>query len=100
MVTVLKQPGDEAFAKNAESAFRNAGGVERARLIEEDGNELSYEVVPRGDEDLRPALFKTAVDKGYTMVELRREGQNLEQVFRELTTGPSSTPPTSTKAAA
>jgi ABC-2 type transport system ATP-binding protein len=98
VVTVLKQ-GDDGFAKNVESALRNAGGVERARLIEEEGNELTYEVVPRGDDDLRPVLFKTAVDKGYTMLELRREGQNLEQVFRELTTGPS-TPPPSTKAAA
>jgi ABC-2 type transport system ATP-binding protein len=98
VVTILKQ-SDDGFAKNAESAFRNAGGVERARMIEDGGGELTFEVVPRTDEDLRPLLFKTAVDKGYTLVELRREGQNLEQVFRELTTGPSI-PPTSTKAAA
>jgi ABC-2 type transport system ATP-binding protein len=102
VISVLKQAhaDDDGFAKNVESALRNASGVERARLLEEDGDELTYEVIPRGDEDLRATLFKTAVDKGYTMVELRREGQNLEQVFRELTTGSTSTPPTSTKAAA
>ena len=86
VLTVLKQ-GDDGFAKNCEAALRNLPGVERARLIEDDAGELSYEVIPRGNDDLRPALFKAAVDKGYTLVELRREGQNLEQVFRELTTG-------------
>ena len=40
----------------------------------------------RGNDDLRPLLFKAAVDKGYTLVGLSREGQNLEQIFRELTT--------------
>ena len=55
--------------------------------------------MPRGDDDLRPALFKLAVDKGYTLVGLKREGQNLEQVFRELTTG-GAAQTSNTKAAA
>jgi ABC-2 type transport system ATP-binding protein len=66
------------------------------RLQSEEG-ELTFEVFPKGSDDLRPALFKLAVDKGYTLVGLRREGQNLEQVFRELTTG---TTPAAEKAAA
>ena len=33
-----------------------------------------------------PLLFKAAVDQGLTLVGLWREGQNLEQIFRELTT--------------
>jgi hypothetical protein len=31
-------------------------------------------------------LFKAAVDNGLTLVGLSREGQGLEQIFRELTT--------------
>jgi len=99
VVTVQKQ-GDDSFAKQVEATWKSLGGVERARLLEDDDGELSYEIVPRGAEDLRPVLFKTAVDKGYTLLGLKREGQNLEQVFRELTTGPEPEAKSSTKAAA
>jgi ABC-2 type transport system ATP-binding protein len=98
VVTILKQ-GDESFVKLCEATWKSMPGVDRARLLEDDRGELSFEIVPRGDDDLRPALFKTAVDKGYTLVGLTREGQNLEQVFRELTTGPA-TQTSNTKAAA
>jgi ABC-2 type transport system ATP-binding protein len=98
VVSVLDQ-GDAAFARNVEAAFNSLPGVDRARRIEEIiHGELSFEVIPRGDDDLRPLLFKAAVDKGFTLIGLKREGQNLEQVFRELTTGPAV--PESTKVAA
>jgi len=95
----LQKQGDDGFAKQAEAALKNLPGVEAARLTEDEAGELTYEVIPRGNDDLRPVLFKTAVDKGYTLLGLKREGQNLEEVFRELTTGPAVTP-TNTKAAA
>ena len=100
LVTLLKQPGD-GFAKGVETALSGLPGVEWARRLESsvDG-ELSLEVMPRGGEDLRPALFKAAVDQGYTLVGLQRESQNLEQVFRELTTGSASAEPATAKAAA
>jgi hypothetical protein len=47
-------------------------------------------VIPSGNDDLRPLLFKTAVDNGLTLIGLAREGQNLEQIFRELTTSQES----------
>lgn len=97
-ISVQKQ-GDDAFAKQVEAAFKSVPGVEAARLVEDDAGELTYEIVPRNNDDLRPALFKTAVDKGYIMLGLKREGQNLEEVFRELTTGPAASP-NNTKAAA
>jgi len=95
----LQKQGDDSFAKQAEAALKSLPGVEAARLIEDEAGELTYEVVPRGNDDLRPVLFKTAVEKGYTLLGLKREGQNLEEVFRELTTGPAVTT-TNTKAAA
>jgi gliding motility-associated transport system ATP-binding protein len=87
--SVLKT-GDAGFASQVESAIASVGGAERVRKLISDEGELSFEVFPKGNEDLRPVLFKLAVDKGYTLVGLRREGQNLEQVFRELTTTPTT----------
>jgi ABC-2 type transport system ATP-binding protein len=85
-VVTIQRQGDAGFANQSEAAFAAVSGVERARRIASDEDEISFEVFPRGSEDLRPLLFKAAVDRGYTLLGLRREGQNLEQVFRELTT--------------
>ncbi|HKU36556.1 MAG TPA: ATP-binding cassette domain-containing protein [Polyangiales bacterium] len=85
VVTLLKG-ADASLASAAEAAFAAVGGVERVRRLSGEEGELSFEIFPKSNEDLRPLLFKAAVDKGYTLVGLRREGQNLEQVFRELTT--------------
>ncbi|MFH1159772.1 MAG: hypothetical protein V1733_02350, partial [bacterium] len=35
--------------------------------------------------DIRPAVFKFAVDNGLTVLSLHREEQKLEEVFQELT---------------
>ncbi len=95
VVSVLKS-GDASFANQVEATFSSVPAAERVRRLPGEEGELSFEVFPKGNEDLRPLLFKAVVDKGYTLVGLRREGQNLEQVFRELTTGA----PTPEKAAA
>jgi ABC-2 type transport system ATP-binding protein len=103
VVTLLKQPGD-GFVKSVETACAGLPGVEWARRMESSSStesELSLEIMPRSaDDDLRPVLFKAAVDKGYTLVGLQRESQNLEQVFRELTTGTGTAEPAAAKAAA
>ncbi len=50
--------------------------------------EIVADVVPKdGGEDLRAELFRLAVDKGWTLLGLSRQGQNLEAIFRELTHG-------------
>jgi ABC-2 type transport system ATP-binding protein len=91
VVTIQKQ-ADGAFASQSEAAFAAIGGVQSARRLPSEEGELSFEIFPRGDDDLRPLLFKAAVDKGYVLLGLRREGQNLEQVFRELTTSVAPEP--------
>ena len=82
VITLLKSNE----TNGAEAALAAIGGVERVRKLTAEEGEVSFEVFPKSNEDLRPLLFKAAVDKGYTLIGLRREGQNLEQVFRELTT--------------
>ena len=79
-----------------ESAVTDALGkvtdIEKVRSLPSDGkDEQTFECLPQGLTDLRAALFRAAVDNGYTLLGLNREGQNLEQVFRELTTNESAT---------
>ena len=84
VATVLLPEG--GGSDKAESALRALPGVDRVRKLDAEAGEQSFEVLPRGTEDLRPVIFRAAVDQGLTLVGLAREGQNLEQVFRELTT--------------
>ena len=58
--------------------------------------EPEFEIHAKSEQDLRPAIFKAAVDSGITLIGLRRETKNLEAVFRDLTTG---TAPAEEKAA-
>jgi len=75
-----------ASTDRAEKALREVAGVERVRKLESETGEVRFEVLPKGADDLRPALFKSAVDNQLTLIELSREGQNLEEIFRDLTT--------------
>ena len=62
-------------------------GVDRVRPVDVGRDELGFEVIPSGDDDLRAPLFQAAVEGGLVLLGLRREGQNLESIFRGLTTG-------------
>jgi ABC-2 type transport system ATP-binding protein len=84
-VVALLDPGN-GFASKSEMQLRALAGVERLRRIDSDAGELRFEALPKGNDDLRPLLFKAAVDNGFTLIGLWREGQGLEQIFRELTT--------------
>jgi ABC-2 type transport system ATP-binding protein len=44
-----------------------------------------FEIAGGKDGDLRPELFKLAVAKGWVLLELRRDAQSLDSVFRDLT---------------
>jgi ABC-2 type transport system ATP-binding protein len=81
LVTVAKDA-----AEKGESALKAIDGVERVRALEADVGEARFELLPTGDDDLRPRIFKAAVDSELTLLGLAREGQNLEQIFRQLTT--------------
>jgi ABC-2 type transport system ATP-binding protein len=43
----------------------------------------------RGDEELRPAIYRMAQDRSWVLWELHRERGSLEQVFRNLTSEPA-----------
>jgi len=43
-------------------------------------------VTASGDADLRPAIYRLAVERGWTLYELYQAGGSLEELFRQLTT--------------
>jgi ABC-2 type transport system ATP-binding protein len=70
------------------SEFRRLPGIETVReLTVADPKATALEIVSSGSDDLRALLFRAAVDKGFVLLELRTRGENLEQVFRDLTLG-------------
>ncbi len=83
---------EKATAKgDVVAAFRSMPGVESVReLTTTDPKAIALELVSSTSEDLRALLFRAAVDKGFVLLELRTRGENLEQVFRDLTLGDES----------
>ncbi|MGB5313189.1 MAG: ATP-binding cassette domain-containing protein [Polyangiales bacterium] len=76
----------EVFSKigDAQSVKERAGGAP---------NELVVEVVPKGNQDLRADIFHAAVGAGLILVGLEQRGENLEDIFRQLTTGGAGAKP-------
>lgn len=93
---------DDAAARDAKgggrggelaSAFRTVPGVETVREITStDPKGVALEIVSRSSDDLRASIFRAAVEKGLVLLELRTRGENLEQVFRDLTLGEDAAP--------
>src|SRR5690606_5143333 len=84
LVTLLDE------GEKTEAGFKQLealSGVDLVRTLEAARGERSYEIIPKADDDLRPSIFGAAVDGGHTLIGLRREGQNLEEIFRQLTVG-------------
>jgi len=55
-------------------------------------NRNLWEIESNGVNDIRPAIFKFAVENNLTLQTLHEKQQNLENVFHELTQNPSFTP--------
>ena len=70
-----------------EDALGKLDGVKKYGELPTDERAHSFELVSEQDVDLRPELFKLVVDKGWVLLELHRDAQTLEDVFRSLTIG-------------
>jgi ABC-2 type transport system ATP-binding protein len=62
-------------------------GVRSSRELPTDEKAHRFELTGAHDSDLRAELFRLTVQKGWTLLELRRDAQSLDAVFRELTRG-------------
>ncbi|MBW2190274.1 MAG: ABC transporter, partial [Deltaproteobacteria bacterium] len=85
-VATLRQNGHSASEiREAFSAIDDAGSVTE-QTSTADG-EVILELVPKGDQDLRAAIFQAAVSANLVLLGLEQRGENLEDIFRQLTTG-------------
>jgi len=70
-----------------EAGLRSLAGASRVRAVANDEKAHRFELSGPQDNDLRAELFRLAVQKGWTLLELRRDTQSLDAVFRDLTRG-------------
>ncbi len=70
-----------------EEALNKLAGIKKVGELPTDEKAHAYELVSDQAVDLRPEVFKLMVDRGWVLLELHRDSQTLEDVFRSLTIG-------------
>ncbi len=88
LATVQKQGADLGAAQR--TLEKIAGVASVMQKVGEDDGEVRFEIVPKGGEDLRAEIFRAAVDGGFVLLGLEKQGEDLESIFRDLTTGPEA----------
>ena len=74
-------------AKELQQALSEVKGVKGTKELPTDDRAHRFELSGGQAGDLRADLFRLVVQKGWTLLELRRDAQSLDAVFRELTRG-------------
>ena len=74
-------------ADEVQAALQGLPGAQRVAEKPSDETVHRFELVSAQDDDLRATVFRLAVDKGWTLLELQRDAQSLDSVFRDLTRG-------------
>jgi ABC-2 type transport system ATP-binding protein len=69
------------------AALEKLSGVRSVKDTPTDDRAHAFEISGDKDGDLRADLFRLIVEKGWILLELRRDAQTLEDVFRDLTRG-------------
>lgn len=85
VVSIDEQKGPK-FAE-LQAALQALPGIKRVKELPTDEREHRVELAGAQDGDLRAEIFRLSVDKGWTLLELRRDAQSLDAVFRDLTKG-------------
>lgn len=68
-------------------ACEKLGDIRKVRELTSDEKVHKVEIQGPQDSDLRAEIFRLMVQKGWTLLELRRDAQSLDSVFRDLTKG-------------
>lgn len=95
IVSVQESAGDSPYRgrgnfprqTEVEQALNQLAGAKKVTELPTDERAHSYELSGEGDHDLRPEIFRLVADKGWVLLELHRDTQTLEDVFRQLTIG-------------
>ena len=74
-------------ARELQGALDALKGVRGSKELPTDEKAHRFELSGAQDSDLRAELYRLMVQKGWTLLELRRDAQSLDAVFRELTRG-------------
>jgi ABC-2 type transport system ATP-binding protein len=72
-------------ANEVRDALQGLKGAQTVNEKPSDEMAHRFELVGANDADLRGDLFRLAVDKGWTLLELQRDALSLDSVFRDLT---------------
>jgi ABC-2 type transport system ATP-binding protein len=94
-VSIQESAGDQPYRgtgalpkqSEVEEALRAIRGAKKVSELPTDERAHTYELTSEQSLDLRPELFKLIVEKGWVLLELHRDTQKLEDVFRDLTIG-------------
>ena len=70
-----------------QAALRALAGVRAITELPTDEKAHAFELAGDQDGDFRGDIFRLVVAKGWMLLELRRDAQTLEDVFRDLTKG-------------
>ncbi len=82
------EAGNQApSAETARQALERIHGARSVKDLPTDERVHKFELVGAQDSDLRPDIFRLVVARGWTLLELRRDAQSLDAVFRDLTRG-------------
>ena len=90
VVSVDEQRGEKGSppaATEVGAALKGMAGVRACEELPTDDRAHAFELAGDQGGDLRADIFRLAVAKGWTLLELRRDSQTLEDVFRDLTKG-------------
>jgi gliding motility-associated transport system ATP-binding protein len=79
--------GEPPKQSEVESALRDLHGVNAIQELPTDERAHAYSLSAENNEDLRPEIFALIAAKGWVLLELHRDAQTLENVFRSLTLG-------------
>jgi len=79
--------GTAPTATEVEVALRGVSEVKSVSVVPSEDKATTYELTTERSVDLRPEIFRLIVDKGWVLLELHRDTQKLEDVFRDLTIG-------------
>jgi len=95
VVSIQESAGDTPYRgkgtpprqTEVERALSSLPGVKKVNELPTDERAHSYELAGEDAKDLRPEIFRLIADKGWVLLELHRDTQTLEDVFRQLTIG-------------
>ncbi len=85
VVTLQKNGHSASQVQDAFSSIESAQSVQGRPGAT--ASEVIVEVVPKGNQDLRADIFRAAVGADLVLLGLEQRGENLEDIFRQLTTG-------------